>query len=131
MQVRGGARHLSTEASLVRELWCPGGVLGPHLRGPACTHLGLALPAHLLYHPAAVPLWSGIVGAGSTSTAAHCQCHVTNARYVLHHSLVLLGVSHFSQEERPFQFGGIRPNEGLLAAAFPHLLSVLPTPVTS
>ncbi|KAK1332049.1 hypothetical protein QTO34_007730 [Cnephaeus nilssonii] len=53
--------------------------------------IGRAPPTHLLHHPAAVPLWSGPTGAGSTSTAAHCQHRIANARHVPPRSLALVG----------------------------------------
>ncbi|KAK1345886.1 hypothetical protein QTO34_008351 [Cnephaeus nilssonii] len=56
----------------------------PHL----APHVGLAPPPHLLHHPTMVPLSSGPIGAGSTSTAAHCQHHVANIHHVSCHPLV-------------------------------------------
>nr|KAF6387704.1 hypothetical protein mMyoMyo1_008158 [Myotis myotis] len=46
-----------------------GTIIGPPVR----THLGLAPPAHLLHHPAAVPLSSQPIRASSASTVARCQ----------------------------------------------------------
>ncbi|KAK1339487.1 hypothetical protein QTO34_020170 [Cnephaeus nilssonii] len=77
--------------------WEPGGGPPPPLLllvaacwviGPACTRLALALPAHLLHHPATVPLSSGPIGAHSASTAACCQRRITDACHVPCHPLV-------------------------------------------
>ncbi|KAK1337559.1 hypothetical protein QTO34_002192 [Cnephaeus nilssonii] len=59
--------------------------------GPACIRLGLVPPAHLLHHPAVVPLLSGPNGAGSASTAACCQHRVADTFHVLCCTLVTLG----------------------------------------
>ncbi|KAK1336841.1 hypothetical protein QTO34_002876 [Cnephaeus nilssonii] len=50
---------------------------------PACTAFGLVPPACLLHHSATVPFSSGPIGAGSTSTAARCQCRIVYACHVL------------------------------------------------
>ncbi|ELK23565.1 F-box only protein 31 [Myotis davidii] len=60
------------------------------------THLGLVPPTHLLHHPTEVLLSSGPIGAGSTSTAAHCQHCITNAHHILCHPLVVI-VHHSKQ----------------------------------
>ncbi|KAK1333252.1 hypothetical protein QTO34_006793, partial [Cnephaeus nilssonii] len=49
---------------------------------PARTHLGLVPPAHLLHHPAVVPLLMEPIGASSTFTAACCQRRIADARHV-------------------------------------------------
>ncbi|ELK28154.1 26S proteasome non-ATPase regulatory subunit 14 [Myotis davidii] len=58
-------------------------------RFSACTHIGLGPPAHLLHHPAAVPLSLGPIGAGSASTATRYQHCVTDACHVPRHPLVV------------------------------------------
>ncbi|KAK1335673.1 hypothetical protein QTO34_003466 [Cnephaeus nilssonii] len=57
-------------------------------RAPARTCLVLAPPAHLLHHPAAVPLSWGPIGAGSASTASCCQRCIADACHVPCRTLV-------------------------------------------
>lgn len=53
------------------------GVIGGTIE--PCSHLGLALPNHLLHHPARLS-W-GPIGASNAFTASCCQHHVANAMF--------------------------------------------------
>lgn len=81
--------------------WQPDGTGCPHvtssyrMQGDR-THLGLAPPTHLLHCAASVPLLSGPIWAGSSSTAACCQHSIANTLHVPRHLLVV-NICHSKQ----------------------------------